>query len=123
MTVYDTQAAPDALQERVAEFVQVARDAGLEPVLIVSGDMEGLPDHFSSDRRTLMTVNRSNGGTTLLRDGMVIAKWPFRSLPAADRLQELQALDSAEAMQKANTPKRLKLQGYLLYVFAVLLLL
>ena len=32
-------------------------------------------------------------------------------------------MDSAEAMQKENTPKRLKLQGFLLYVFAVLLLL
>ena len=70
-----------------------------------------------------MTVNRSNGGTTLLRDGMVIAKWPYRSLPESERLQALQDLSSAEAMQKENTPKRLKLQGYLLYVFAILLLL
>ena len=122
-TVYDTEAASEALQERVAAFMQVSEEAGVQPVLIISEDMDGVPQHYSSDRRTLMTVNRSNGGTTLLRDGMVVAKWPFRSLPGAERLQELLSLDSAEAIQKENTPKRLKLQGYLLYVFAILLLL
>ena len=123
MTIYDVDAAPKSLQERISEFEAVATEAGLTPVLISSGELEGVPSYYRCDRRTLMTVNRSNGGTTLLRDGMVIAKWPYRSLPESERLQELQDLSSAEAMQKENTPKRLKLQGYLLYVFAILLLL
>ena len=122
-TVYDIESAPEDLQERIEAFVKVSQEAGIQPVLIISGDMDGVSQHYSSDRRTLMTVNRSNGGTTLLRDGMVVAKWPFRSLPEAERLQELLSLDTAEAIQKENTPKRLKLQGYLLYVFAILLLL
>lgn len=122
MTVFDTQKRPAKLQEFTAGFVELARDAGLEPVLILSGDMEGMPPHYVSDRRTLMTVNRSNGGLTYLRDGMIVAKWPLSKLPSAEDLQQLLEMDSAEALQKANTPKRLKFQGYLLYVFAVLLL-
>ncbi len=122
-TVYDTESASEALRERVTEFLQLSQESGLQPVLILSEDMEGMPQHYLSDRRTLMTVNRSNGGTTLLRDGMVVAKWPFRKLPDSGRLQELIAVDNVEAIQKENTPRRLKLQGYLLYVFAILLLL
>ena len=99
------------------------------------GSVDGVPSYlvteggdipagaYSSDRRTLMSLNRSNGGATLLSDGLVIAKWPARRLPSSESVSELLSLDPAEAMIKANTPKRLKLQGFLLYVTAVLLLL
>ncbi|MBR5905539.1 MAG: hypothetical protein IKZ51_03675 [Bacteroidales bacterium] len=145
MTVYDVEAAPEAMLEHAVDFCRVATEAGLLPVVVSAGELidaagldaagldssagfdaagslSGGPQCYTSDRRTLMTVNRSNGGTTLLRDGVVVAKWPYRSMPTAERLQELQALDSTEALVKENTPKRLKLQGFLLYVFAILLL-
>ena len=135
LTVYDVEAAPEAMQEHAVEFCRVAEEAGLLPVVVSAGELidaaggldaagslSGGPQCYTSDRRTLMTVNRSNGGTTLLRDGVVVAKWPYRSMPTVEHLQELQALDSTEALVKENTPKRLKLQGFLLYVFAILLL-
>ncbi len=90
--------------------------------LVVSG-AEAPAGAYTADRRTLMTLNRSNGGATLLSDGMVVGKWARRRLPSADKLSELSALDPTEAMIKANNPRRLKLQGFLLYVTAVLLLL
>lgn len=124
MTVYDVEAAPEAMLEHTVDFCRIATEAGLLPVAVSAGaliDIDG-PQCYTSDRRTLMTVNRSNGGATLLRDGVIVAKWPYRSLPTAEHLQELQALDSTEALVKENTPKRLKLQGFLLYVFAILLL-
>ena len=93
------------------------------PVYLVTGGSEVPVGAYSSDRRTLMTLNRSNGGVTLLSDGLVIAKWSAARRPASDRVSELLALDPTEAMIKQNTPKRLKLQGFLLYVTAVLLLL
>lgn len=93
------------------------------PVYLVTGGSEVPVGAYSSDRRTLMTLNRSNGGVTLLSDGLVIGKWSAARRPASDRVSELLALDPTEAMIKQNTPKRLKLQGFLLYVTAVLLLL
>lgn len=93
------------------------------PVYLVTGGGDVPAGAYSSDRRTLLTLNRSNGGATLLSDGLVIAKWPIHRLPSSDRVAELLALDPTEAMIKQNTPKRLKLQGFLLYVTAVLLLL
>lgn len=93
------------------------------PVYLVTGGPDVPVGAYSSDRRTLMTLNRSNGGATLLSDGLVIAKWSASRLPSSDRISELLALDPTEAMIKQNTPKRLKLQGFLLYVTAVLLLL
>ena len=122
LSVYDVDTAVEAMREHISDFRQMAEEAGLRPVVIAAGELPGVPQCFSSDRRTLMTVNRSNGGVTLLRDGMVVAKWPYRSLPDASFLTELGGYDATEAMQKENTPKRLKLQGFLLYVFAVLLL-
>ena len=123
LTVYDPDSVNGQVTERVAECASAAVDAGVRPVMISAGEFPGAPLYYTSDRRTLMTVNRSNGGATLLADGMLVAKWPFRSLPGSGELSELLTMDAAEAMQKENTPKRLKLQGFLLYVFAVLLLL
>ena len=93
------------------------------PVYLVTGGGESPDGSYTADRRTLMTLNRSNGGATLLCDGVIVAKWARRSLPSAVQVSELVALDPTEAMIKANNPRRLKLQGFLLYVTAVLLLL
>ena len=123
LTVYDVESAPASFADKYSECAAGALGAGVQPMLVVAGDCPWTEDCFHSDRRTLMTVNRSNGGATLLRDGVVIAKWPVRSLPGCERLEELAEKDSTEAIMAENTPKRLKLQGFLLYVTAVLLLL
>ncbi len=95
----------------------------LDLVLVASGEFPGVQDFYTADRRTLMTLNRSNGGATLLRDGVIVAKWPSRALPTASELAPLLELPPTEAMLKHNNPRRLKLQGFLLYVTAVLVLL
>lgn len=95
----------------------------LDLVLVASGEFPGVQDFYTADRRTLMTLNRSNGGATLLRDGVIVAKWPSRALPSSSELIPLMDLTPAEAMVAHNNPHRLKLQGYLLYVTAVLVLL
>jgi hypothetical protein len=69
-----------------------------------------------------MSLNRSNSGATLISNGVVVAKWPARSLPELSKIESLVSLDSASAVAQENTPRRLKLQGFLLYLFAVVLL-
>ena len=70
-----------------------------------------------------MTLNRSNGGATLISDGLIVAKWPARKLPDAHHAATLARESPTEAMMQENAPKRYKLQGMMLYIFAVLLLL
>ena len=122
ISAYDYDRLSSKNLQNISDLRAAAQHLGLSAPLVVTGEIpEGAS--YSSDRRTLMTLNRSNGGATLFRDGQLIAKWPVVKFPDEERLSELMSLDSAEAIVKENTPKRLKLQGFLLYVFAVLLLL
>ena len=127
ISAYDPDLLSDKAVERLYNCAAAAADADVRPIFIAAGDSDAAEGSgaatFSADRRELMTLNRSNGGATLLQDGMIVAKWPSRALPDTDKIAVLASMDPAEAMVKENTPKRLKLQGFLLYVFAVVLLL
>lgn len=70
-----------------------------------------------------MTLNRANGGATLIRDGHITAKWAPWHFPDEEGLERLAGMDSVEATISENSGKHLRLQAFLLYVFAVMLLL
>ncbi|MBO6168578.1 MAG: hypothetical protein J6O51_01260 [Bacteroidales bacterium] len=124
LTAYDPDELSDKDQEKLLSYADSLADLrGLQTMFIAAGGFPGAAGAYTADRRSLMTVNRSNGGATLLSDGMVIAKWHLRSLPDQAKLASLCEQDGASAVAKENTPRRLKLQGFLLYLFAVILLL
>lgn len=108
---------------RSEAFLQDADLAGFTPVTIIAGKADDSRSMYSADRRTLMTLNRSNGGATYINDGLIIAKWSAEKLPDAEKLEEISQANPAELMMERNRAGRLKLQGFLLYVFAVMLLL
>lgn len=108
---------------RADTFLQDASIAGFTPLKIVAGSGSFQADSYLADRRTLLTLNRSNGGATYIDNGLIIAKWPAGRLPDAEQLEELSQTNPAEYMMERNRAGRLKLQGFLLYVFAVMLLL
>ena len=122
LSEYDPEGIKPARRESMEALINGADSLGVRALRVISGDEvpEGV---YTSDRRTLMTVNRSNGGATLFVDGMVVAQWPVTRLPSAEKVAELAASDATEAMMKEYSPRRMKMQGFLLYVFAVLLLL
>ena len=78
---------------------------------------------FHSDRKTLMTLNRSNCGATYFNDGTLIRKWAFNALPGMQKLEELAMSNGLEESVDKDTKGSLGFQGFLLYVFAVMLLL
>ena len=41
-------------------------------------------DYVIADRKSLMTLNRSNGGAVYFNDGTIVAKWANVELPEAD---------------------------------------
>ena len=75
--------SPDALDaediERIDGFKQAALLEG-QPV-IVYGPVEG---YETADRKSLMTLNRSNGGAVYFNDGVIVSKWSNRELPEVD---------------------------------------
>jgi hypothetical protein len=41
-------------------------------------------DYVPADRKSLMTLNRSNGGAVYFNDGTIVAKWSNLELPEVD---------------------------------------
>ena len=117
-------------ERRTAAFLDAAAAEGVTPLFIASGTPSSLAEKlsvptllsysYSGDRRMLMTLNRSNGGATLLCDGQVTAKWPASRLPDAEKLSYLGTKDPVEVMHEARDRDRVRLQGFLIYVLAVM---
>ena len=82
-----------------------------------------LPYTYFADRKTLLTLNRSNGGLTYVADGQIVRKWSLNRPPHNDELEAMLEADPTETMITQMSADKLKLQGFLLYVFAVMLLL
>ncbi len=134
----------------IEKIVSYAELLGLKPVVIVpsrdilaaasvtpsstgSDDVPGtsgtvLPQWldgvtYYSDFKTIATLNRSNGGVTWISDGQIVRKWSYTLRPSLEKLEETLAGDPAATALETGSRGSLILQGYLLYVFAVLLLL
>ena len=78
---------------------------------------------YYSDYKTLATLNRSNGGVTWISDGQIVRKWSYTLRPSPEKLETALAEDPAALALETQSRGSLALQGFLLYVFAVLLLL
>lgn len=135
---------PEKMTERkwneLAAYMDNSEKNGFAPVLLVAA----VPDSFEkmipesldgtlkssliskayySDYKTLATMVRSNGGAVYFNDGYLIRKWAFRNLPDDEALSELAGTDSTETYLSYGTRGNLTFQAFLLYAFAVMLLL
>lgn len=57
---------------------------------------------YYSDYKTLISLNRSNGGAVYFNDGNIISKWAARSLPSSRKLGKLIRNDRVEVMLDAD---------------------
>ena len=126
---------------RTAAFVNDALDNGFFPLVIVSGTPESVLADFSeygldanisstlfpvlyyADYKTLISLNRSNGGVTYFNRGYLVKKWSYNSMPGNADLAELASGDVTETFLVSDTAGSLTFQGFLLYSFALMLLL
>ena len=126
VSVYDMKT--NARQWKKTEsFVTRAEAAGFK-VLLLCTDTKSVPETlldkaYISDYKTLISLNRSNGGVTYFHDGMLIRKWAARSAANAAELKEIAHSDATEIYADTESKGSLVFQGFLLYVFAILLLL
>ena len=114
---------------KVSDFVQNATKAGFRTLVLTTpqvydqvGSAVGTKV-YESDYKTLIALNRSNGGVTCFSDGYLIRKWSVTKLPSAEDLDAIRSEDEAEIVASRSTEGNLIFQGFLLYVFAVMLLL
>lgn len=117
MTVYDPGELSEKKMDRIYEERSVAQAAGIRPVVVYAGE-GGI---YSSDKKTLMSLNRSNGGASLIVDGQVTRKWTNANLPDAEELAMLSAEDPSQLVAESEIRGR-TLLGALSVVGMVLLL-
>ena len=134
---------PDRIRERrwrsVAEAAGKASEAGFDVLVLMSGSFDGmeaamrknlpaevagalLEQCYMADYRTLISLNRSNGGAVYFNDGNIIQKWAATSLPDGKELNGIIRRNSTEVMLKADSRGRLAFQTYMLYTLSLLLL-
>lgn len=110
-------------REKVIGTLDLARKSGLEAALLAPVRMpefEGLP-LYTSDRKTLLSLNRSNGGATLVRDGEIVRKWSLGALDA-DELERSLEMDPIESIADDSLRGRTFFGSFVLVVFALLLI-
>ena len=126
VSVYDPSMS-DERWEEVEGFIRRSEDAGFTTLLLCSRP-EGIPcslfDHaFISDYKTLIAMNRSNGGVTYFNNGVLIRKWARICAPDTKELEEVYDTDATEVSIARESKGSLTLQGFLLYAFVFMLVL
>lgn len=135
VSVYDTD-VKSAFWKKTAAELRLVEQFGFTPLLLIApssesiiqvlaetGETDILKWVYYSDYKTIITLNRSNGGMTYLNDGTIVRKWARRAVPGDAELKELSKSDSFETEIDTITSRSLTFQGFLLYVFAIMLLL
>ena len=138
LSIYDMEAVPERRWEALADIIPMAFDAGYYPLVLFSGDYASaasyigarldadaariiLDSSYFADRKTIMTLNRSNGGATYFYDGYLVRKWASRNLPSENDLARI-ALDYVgEAVVETTTVGHIGFQAFLVGTFAVIL--
>jgi triosephosphate isomerase len=96
---------PDRLPSHVTKLASVSDSLGVPLNVLLALPAESVPTdtmgirYFSADRKTLLTLNRSNGGVTYLYEGEVIRKWSPAFPPTGKRAVDKILNDDPEEIQ------------------------
>ncbi len=126
ISVYNPDIKKDKWTQ-IEAFATRASKAGFR-VLLLCASQEGIPaslqeQAYISDYKTLISLNRSNGGITYFYNGQLIRKWASINTPDASQLQAIAETGPTEISIEQDNKGSLVFQGFLLYVFAIMLLL
>lgn len=125
VSVYAPSKLSDKKWDKIRRFMEESSQTGFRTLLLASttdGVPEGLHPYLC-DFKTLVSLNRSNGGSAYFHDGELIEKWSGRRVPMGDVLKEKYDSNPTEILIFQENKGSLVFQGFLLYVFAIMLLL
>ena len=123
-SVYDAREADWVLLQ---QHYRTALEAGARPLILVSATREELPSlppdiqPYFSDYKTLITLNRANGGGSYFYQGELVHKWAPGQFP--ENLQAAIDEDPVALSTRYVTRRRLTAQGYCVALLAIFLLL
>ena len=119
-SVYDPEEADwDRIRTQAAE----ARICGATPLILAVPGEDTPEDVYLADYKPLITLNRANGGATYFNDGELISKWSPRDVPEREELRSLLDREPVVASTDFIVGRRIRAQGFALYLLALLLLL
>ena len=125
ISVYNPSRLGERRAARIRETVEAAEANGFTPLVLIAGaspDLAGLEDKvYTADYKTLLTLNRSNGGAVWIDDGTIIRKWSAEDLPDVQELHRLTQKDTLEITVSYLNRGRILAQGFGLYLLALLI--
>ncbi len=139
ISAYSPSSVSAGRWKKIAEYAMAAELNGFSVLILVSDSHESvissLPSELApqekeaiesslyfSDYRTVVALNRSNGGATYFSDGHLIQKWSVHNLPSDSRLEKIASSNDTDLMLTASTRGRLQMQASFLLAYALLLL-
>ncbi|MBQ7750066.1 MAG: hypothetical protein IJR77_02455 [Bacteroidales bacterium] len=114
-----------AWMDLFARSEDIFASGGTPIVLTPDGDIPSYLSEYSyvADYKTLITLNRSNGGLTYIDNGFIAKKWHARDLPDSGEIASVASNDPVEVAVSYLNRGRIRASGFLLYLLALLLLL
>jgi hypothetical protein len=98
LVAYDLAKTDTAAFHRILPFYRRAAKEGISFICLTSslpGEIKKFRmdngagfSFYNADDIVLKMMVRSNPGLILIRDGIVLAKWPFRNFPAYEMVME-----------------------------------
>lgn len=136
MSIYSPEKVSEKKWDKIADFLYEAEALDFKTILVICGNEESLNEIpgtagerinafdkvFFSDFKTLVTLNRSNAGVTFIHNGTIVRKWAYSYRPDTEELQEIISSNEAENIMNSVDTK-LRLEAFMAFIFAVLLLL
>lgn len=129
ISIYDTDIR-EKTWNNAMKLAENAKSFGFTPLFLVAASPESIKEIktgdipvYTCDYKTLITLNRINGGATWLSQGYVIKKWSTLNYPDRQALERYIESNPTESILENDAEGSLIFQGFLLYVFAVMLLL
>lgn len=131
ISIYDPSELGDRRLAELSSLVEKASALQITPIVLVSSTQRsfaeiagGLPVSsvaYSADRRTILSLNRSNGGVTYVDDGCIVRKWSVNRLPSQQTLARYVQSDAAELLMEHASRQSIRFQLGLFVLFAIMI--
>lgn len=123
VSIYDPQILSESQLNGIARYVSSLWNSGFTPYILSTADLD-IPgaECLFSDYKTIITLNRSNAGVTLLENGFIYDKRSADFRLSERELESLMSQDKTSFYVNNSTTKNVVFQSLAVLFFVVLVL-